>query len=1122
MFARKVYASNEESQFLPQEDNQLSDSPWILTDLPGSRLDVIDRGSGFNYRTRFVLEAKSSVIRAKIVTANIQPNAMLCSQRAEVMRRSFIPPSMKINSYRSLFLFCCLQACLFFGLLRGNAPAQTVTMGSLSFNISVQNGAVVGLVNFQWQGTAITPASDLMSLSLVINGSTWTSFDLIAASSGSSSATVRLKPAGLTGPEIKYVFQPFNQTIGAHVFNGFTYRYEVVSSAPGCEIVEQTRWCLTGNPASGTYFIRNVYGPQEYQLGGPSALNTWSGGTLPHSRFGKMQAYDYHYIPSRGVMLIYFDQPGLIINGKKSYTIGGVPQDRDQYFVAQPAMATQWKRVLVHANSSVLTAEQQRQDFAEISVWADNYYRQLKGFSTPDPKPFLWVGPRFARVQSMLPDIYDLGFKRIYVGPIWKSSATEGGGRTTMSVYDWDVAATWGGIAGLTSLCTEAHKYGIEVIAWFSFVHLSDQAPLLASNPGWRGYPVRDDLYNGMLIPLDLSQPAVRDHVMQKLQAVKNAGLDGLWLDSYHNFAIEVYHPNGTARLPQVEEVLSLQKQIQDLGLVTYVEGMTPYGISSAAIDDGRLTNSYGTKEWRVLHAGFHLEKEALNTAGNAIGSDLTGVDYLKFLAWHGPLGLNTLVSDTNPLWANFSTTDLTMLRRTNMYYNSVVDTMKSAPEVFASNAGIRWNGTNAWSIFAFQDASVSSASGHVAVDLNDLSYLTTGSSLAIRKDHVYKQVSTMPIFNDSFESGDFVHPQGTGASWTLSGTPAVQGTVALDRTRSALMNDTQSDAGLSMVASFNRVPVGGVCSINFTASVQHIGTNDNNNWLVLRNGLSDIRVRIRWRQGSLQYGAAWTNFGTYASGEVLDYTIVLNEAAATYSIYVSNGASIVDVPVEGTASNGINRAAFSSGVMNSSQVLFYLDNVNVSATGAVLSDKFESGNFTSPQGPGASWSVTGATTTNASVLQGLYSAKMLDNSGASNQSLTGVFPKTSGAGLYRLSFNARVNHIGTQSNNNHVAMRNGSGDFRIRLRWQQGNLQVGSNWTSFGTYAPGVNLHYEILVDERAGTYSIFVSNGASVVNVPMEGMTFTGVDRIDFGSGVIASSQVDWVLDQVTFEQL
>ncbi len=1021
---------------------------------------------------------------------------------------------------RLLTLLCFASAVL---VLTGRA--QAVTVGSLSFNVSSESGVVQGLTDFQLQEKPLMPAGYVMRIELLADGVAYGRFTLIEAVSGESQAVVRLAPVGLPGTEVSCIFEPASRQVAGRGFTGFRYRYRVLTSEPGCEVVERTRWCLGGSSGTGTYFIRNVYGAQEYQLGGPQALTTYTwdedkNPTVPHSRFGKMQAHDYHYIPGQGFMLTYFDEPALILNGKMSYTLGGVPEDRDQYFLAGPGMESPWKYVLARTSTQTLTTDQQLKDYAEVATWVDAYYRNLKGYRLPEPKPFLWLSPRLDRLRTMLPDIRDLGFKRIWIGPIWKSAATEDNTRTTMSVYDWDVADAWGGLQGLADFCEDAHKYGIEVIAWFPYVHLSDLSPVWTAHPEWRGHAIGVP-YDGLLLPLDLSRADARDYVLQKLQVVRDAGLDGLWLDSYHNFAIESYRLEGGTRIPQVNEALDLQKQLQNMGFVLYIEGLSPYGLTCSAMKGDRFTNSYDGAEWRALNTGFHLEeKDRFNERGNSIGSDLTGVDYLKWLAWRGPLAVESKVLGDNVPWANFTAGELAMLRHLNGIYNASIDGMGTLDEVLPTNQGVRWRSANGWLLYAFEDTSISTTSGDVVFDLEDLSYHVAGTTLAVKKDHVYRQVATLPLFHDSFESGGFSSPQGAGAWWSVGGGVVADDVAPIDRSRSALLHDTDATGNRTLVAAVATTSGTGSYSLGFLTSVGHEGAAGNNNWVALRNGAGDIRVRLRWAGGKLQHGPAWTTFGSYEPGQVLHCKVFLDEAAGVYGIVVSNGASVFNVPVEGSAGAGVNRVAFSSGVIASSQVRWVVDNVTFAPSRVVFYDGFESGGITDAQGIGAAWTASGGVVVSADQpLSETCSVRILDENTSANENLVAAFPRTNGNDVYRVKFRARVTHTGSP-NSNCVILRNGLADTRVQLRWHNGSLQHGPKWSSFGAYDSGETLNYEIILNAKTASYSIVVSNGAIVMDAPAQGLRFDGVDRVAFSSGVVASSQVDWMLDSVSLE--
>jgi len=224
--------------------------------------------------------------------------------------------------------------------------------------------------------------------------------------------------------------------------------------------------------------------------------------------------------------------------------------------------------------------------------------------TTQISKNLYLVYPREANfdwVRKQLPFAAALGFKRVNIGPIWKSTATEqevlkGKGKkkgirrgSSCAPLSLEVAARLGGEEGLRRLCDEAHRLGVQVIAWTPTAHLSVLSPLLEEHPEWivrnrDGSPYdlgyRQDGHSslvGVFHPAGYTQYALA----RLRQTRQRTGLDGIWFDSYPSFGLRAYNYATPDWAPQFDAVLDFHRAMRKLGYFVLVEGHVPFDIPS-------------------------------------------------------------------------------------------------------------------------------------------------------------------------------------------------------------------------------------------------------------------------------------------------------------------------------------------------------------------------------------------------------------------------------------------------------------------------------------------------------------------------------------------------------------
>lgn len=516
--------------------------------------------------------------------------------------------------------------------------------------------------------------------SLKVGEETYEQFDVSRRQGG-----MVLRPVGAEHIAIHLQIAPAGRTLAGRELTGLRLQYRLEGQAEGSAwLSEHSCWALGGTAEDAEWFLWNVYGPREYSPSRDDPFDTRHKGLL-HSRFGKMSAFDYQIVAGRGELAVIFERPGLVSNGVYVPDRGQAPWTVDRYLLSQHEPLSPEKLLLWRIGPVPADRVGRVNHYLPLRLDVEEGYRSAVGLEPGRIAPLLNTGPRMDHIKPKLAAIAQAGFRRINLGPIWASSATEGGQRTSMSTYDFTVAEQWGGLEGLRTFCTAAHEQGLEVFAWLPFVHLSDESPLLAEHPDWRGHSIRNDLFDKVLIPLNLNHPEVRRHLLDSLKTVRQAGLDGLWLDSYHNFAIEVVTPRGKELVSQFDAVMEVQREMQAMGYTLYAEAWTPLAVTSCGGGGGR-DRFYRDHPYRGLEMAPWIMVK-----GNAPGLD--AVDYFAFLGWGGAPLLNSHVwSGKTPLW-NFTPEQIQAATRYHAMWNAVQQDMVGVPVLLEDGRSVQWTG---------------------------------------------------------------------------------------------------------------------------------------------------------------------------------------------------------------------------------------------------------------------------------------------------------------------------------------------------------------------------------------------------------------------------------------------
>jgi hypothetical protein len=112
---------------------------------------------------------------------------------------------------------------------------------------------------------------------------------------------------------------------------------------------------------------------------------------------------------------------------------------------------------------------------------------------------------------------------------------------------------------------------------------LDVDSPLYAQHPEWRVYSNDGSVFNGGVPQIGIMSlnSGFKQYMLKQLIGVKQrTGLDGFFMDSYHNLVFSPINHRSPDKAPQVEALLDYQVQLQKAGVQFHIETQGIFGVS--------------------------------------------------------------------------------------------------------------------------------------------------------------------------------------------------------------------------------------------------------------------------------------------------------------------------------------------------------------------------------------------------------------------------------------------------------------------------------------------------------------------------------------------------------------
>jgi hypothetical protein len=532
----------------------------------------------------------------------------------------------------------------------------------------------------------------------------------------------QLKQLGVVRGQLEWTFIPRNIPIGTHNYTGFAYGYSLsgFTSMNIRKVNENTFWTLGGN-IYGNLLPWVMNEAAEWRILPGTAYSS----SYAAPRFAALLPFDYQMREEIGSLVVYYENPAVVLGSFNKAATVDYPVFQDSILLGKVSSASIPLKNILFTNACGLDV------WAELHDFLFSKYQSQFGMSSVQPVPTLdltyLVAKGFGGTLPLLtfsdvkttyiPIAKDLGCKAIYYGGIWESEGVLGVnflGFTGLGVND-----ALGGMAGLKDLCDEAHLNGIKIMVWFPTGHLYYTSPILADNPGWLAKNPDGTNYSWSYTDLLMSsfKTGYRTYALNSLKALKDdTGLDAFWCDSYGP-AFTLINYAEAVPTPQVQELISFEKELQDYGYMILFEGVGPFGLSS----HGALTKTFFDKEYLLYKAPFMCVSKLDFVSYEDFYRTL---DYYKYLANKSPL----------MMYYNFLRNDPALIakyRQGNKDYNTVSHLMETR-RVLANDNGVEYNGVE-WSnkqntdiiLFSYQSFSYTAAEAIEILDVTENETIT-------------------------------------------------------------------------------------------------------------------------------------------------------------------------------------------------------------------------------------------------------------------------------------------------------------------------------------------------------------------------------------------------------------
>ena len=271
--------------------------------------------------------------------------------------------------------------------------------------------------------------------------------------------------------------------------------------------------------------------------------------------------------------------------------------DRPFFPLTEHAVAPE-RKLLVYRHPWALKRHEWRNLWLDCFTEVRRRIHEGYGFALQIPEPavsgHLWdpqlmeYGAAWVdRLIEGFPLFERLGYKGLYTHGGWEGATTDPDAHGNICTpYAFRNDDAFGGPQGMRRLTDAAHRADIEVFHWAGMQY-SKFAPIWKEHPEWILQKANGEPWDAgyKILQCGRMRSGFRDHIFEQLKTAREeAGLDGIFWDSFHNLGSTCIDWGAPDKAPQLDEIIRFQVALQEIGYKHRCEVITIFGISQVGM----------------------------------------------------------------------------------------------------------------------------------------------------------------------------------------------------------------------------------------------------------------------------------------------------------------------------------------------------------------------------------------------------------------------------------------------------------------------------------------------------------------------------------------------------------
>ena len=433
-----------------------------------------------------------------------------------------------------------------------------------------------------------------------------------------SMGDARIRTRRLNAPTatFRWRFRPIAETIWENQWAGLAMQLEI--DCPGHAMhwaIEDTTWEIGGIAEGATLIQQDVssFGPEQTVQPGSSFStierffrnddgdvdpNAW-GGSYPMDMLPRCAGASPLDFQVKGdlALCLFAEKPSLTRARLQKFSDEHVIHyvDRPFFPLTERAVLPE-RKLLAYRHPRPLQRHEWRNLWLDCFTEVRRRIHANYGFIHEPPRPLVWAflwnadidvcGAQWTdALRSALPEYKRLGYNEVYTHGVWEGSSNDPKAklRNICVNYDFHYADEFGGVSAMKRLTDEAHRLGIRMWQWCGMA-LHNCSPVWKQHPDWILHEANGDPWDAAYRfgAMGDFRTGFSDYMLRCIKTAReDAGIDGVFWDSYQNLGVTGVNWKAADKAPHAEEIWRFQAELQRLGCSHRCEVTTIFGISN-------------------------------------------------------------------------------------------------------------------------------------------------------------------------------------------------------------------------------------------------------------------------------------------------------------------------------------------------------------------------------------------------------------------------------------------------------------------------------------------------------------------------------------------------------------